>query len=172
MNSRSLLCVDRDRDKNGSGMSGGLETSFQVKAHTSSIMYTQLNFVEFVALFRSFSLRARKDLRDLFGQLAITCRSQSDGSLGDFSIRPTVLRQTSDATPQRIGWFSRNSLTPTPRSCFRRPFSVLARVGTRPSPWHRVPYLGQTLRFACGGQREIRIRVSDKETADIYIVTC
>ncbi|XP_076227082.1 1-phosphatidylinositol 4,5-bisphosphate phosphodiesterase epsilon-1 [Nomia melanderi] len=106
----SLLCVDRDRDKNGSGMSGGLETPFQVKARTSSIMNdTQLNFVEFVALFRSFSLRARKDLRDLFGQLAITCRSQSDGSLGDFNIRPTVLRQTSDATPQRIGLLTRNN---------------------------------------------------------------
>lgn len=64
---------------------------------------TQLNFVEFVALFRSFSLRARKDLRDLFGQLAITCRSQSDGSLRDFNLRPSVLRQASDATPQRIG---------------------------------------------------------------------
>lgn len=87
-------------------MSGGMEAPWQVKARTTSIMYeTQLNFVEFVALFRSFSLRARKDLRDLFGQLAITCRSQSDGSLRDFSIRPPVLRQTSDATPQRIGSF-------------------------------------------------------------------
>ncbi|CAB0031788.1 unnamed protein product [Trichogramma brassicae] len=65
---------------------------------------TQLNFVEFVALFRSFSLRARKDLRELFGQLAITCRSQSDGSLRGFnSLRPSMLRQASDATPQRIG---------------------------------------------------------------------
>lgn len=89
-------------------MSGGLEAPWQVKARTTSIMYeTQLNFVEFVALFRSFSLRARKDLRDLFGQLAITCRSQSDGSLRDFNVRPPVLRQTSDATPQRIGQFNR-----------------------------------------------------------------
>lgn len=88
-------------------MSGGLEAPWQVKARTTSIMYeTQLNFVEFVALFRSFSLRARKDLRDLFGQLAITCRSQSDGSLRDFNVRPPVLRQTSDATPQRIGQFT------------------------------------------------------------------
>lgn len=102
----SLLCVARDKDKNGSGMSGGVEAPWQVKARATSIMYeTQLNFVEFVALFRSFSLRARKDLRDLFGQLAITCRSQSDGSLRDFNVRPPVLRQTSDATPQRIGQF-------------------------------------------------------------------
>ena len=105
---RSLLCVARDKDKNGSGMSGGMEAPWQVKARTTSIIYeTQLNFVEFVALFRSFSLRARKDLRDLFGQLAITCRSQSDGSLRDFNVRPPVLRQTSDATPQRIGQFLR-----------------------------------------------------------------
>ncbi|XP_043265479.1 1-phosphatidylinositol 4,5-bisphosphate phosphodiesterase epsilon-1-like isoform X2 [Colletes gigas] len=107
---QSLLCVTRDKDKNGSGVSGGVEAPWQVKARTTSIMYeTQLNFVEFVALFRSFSLRARKDLRDLFGQLAITCRSQSDGSLRDFNIRPPVLRQTSDATPQRIGLLTRNN---------------------------------------------------------------
>ncbi|XP_076673578.1 1-phosphatidylinositol 4,5-bisphosphate phosphodiesterase epsilon-1 isoform X1 [Andrena cerasifolii] len=100
----------RDKDKNGSGMSGGMEPPWQVKARTTSIMYgTQLNFVEFVALFRSFSLRARKDLRDLFGQLAITCRSQSDGSLRDFNLRPPVLRQASDATPQRIGLLTRNN---------------------------------------------------------------
>uniref|UniRef100_UPI001478712C 1-phosphatidylinositol 4,5-bisphosphate phosphodiesterase epsilon-1-like n=1 Tax=Osmia lignaria TaxID=473952 RepID=UPI001478712C len=107
---QSLLCVAKDKDKNGSGMLGGMEAPSQVKARTASIMYaTQLNFVEFVALFRSFSLRARKDLRDLFGQLAITCRSQSDGSLRDFNIRPPVLRQTSDATPQRIGLLTRNN---------------------------------------------------------------
>ncbi|XP_043491722.1 1-phosphatidylinositol 4,5-bisphosphate phosphodiesterase epsilon-1-like isoform X2 [Polistes fuscatus] len=107
---QSLLCVPRDKDRNGGGMPGGSETSLQVKTRATSIMYeTQLNFVEFVALFRSFSLRARKDLRDLFGQLAITCRSQSDGSLRDFSTRPAVLRQTSDATPQRIGLLTRNN---------------------------------------------------------------
>lgn len=109
-----MLCVARDKDKNGSdGIPGGLEASpWQMKARTTSIMYeTQLNFVEFVALFRSFSLRARKDLRDLFGQLAITCRSQSDGSLRDFNIRPVVLRQTSDATPQRIGKLIEMELT-------------------------------------------------------------
>ncbi|XP_072761213.1 1-phosphatidylinositol 4,5-bisphosphate phosphodiesterase epsilon-1 isoform X2 [Anoplolepis gracilipes] len=108
----NLLCVTREKDKNGSGgIPGSSEAPWQVKARTtSSIMYeTKLNFVEFVALFRSFSLRARKDLRDLFGQLAITCRSQSDGSLRDFSMRPAVLRQTSDATPQRIGLLTRNN---------------------------------------------------------------
>ncbi|XP_063976762.1 1-phosphatidylinositol 4,5-bisphosphate phosphodiesterase epsilon-1-like isoform X4 [Diachasmimorpha longicaudata] len=107
----SLLCVTRDKDRNGSSVTSATgETPWQVKARATSIMYeTQLNFVEFVALFRSFSLRARKDLRDLFGQLAITCRSQSDGSLRDFNMRPSVLRQTSDATPQRIGLLTRNN---------------------------------------------------------------
>lgn len=100
-----MLCVAREKDKNGSGsISGGPDVSWQMKTqHTSMIYETQLSFVEFVALFRSFSLRARKDLKELFGQLAITCRSQSDGSLRDFNIRPSVLRQVSDATPQRIG---------------------------------------------------------------------
>ncbi|XP_074103841.1 1-phosphatidylinositol 4,5-bisphosphate phosphodiesterase epsilon-1 isoform X1 [Cotesia typhae] len=109
---QSLLCVTREKDKNGSSPPAPavVESPWQVKARATSIMYeTQLNFVEFVALFRSFSLRARKDLRDLFGQLAITCRSQSDGSLRDFTMRPVVLRQTSDATPQRIGLLTRNN---------------------------------------------------------------
>ncbi|XP_051171647.1 1-phosphatidylinositol 4,5-bisphosphate phosphodiesterase epsilon-1-like isoform X1 [Leptopilina boulardi] len=104
--------LQRDKDKNGSsGLGGSSESPWQVKAKATSIMYeTQLNFVEFVALFRSFSLRARKDLRDLFGQLAITCRSQSDGSIRDVNnLRSSVLRQTSDATPQRIGLLTRNN---------------------------------------------------------------
>ncbi|XP_014229016.1 1-phosphatidylinositol 4,5-bisphosphate phosphodiesterase epsilon-1-like [Trichogramma pretiosum] len=120
---QSLLCLTRDKDKNGPNSSGsggafgslsgggGIDAPWPVKARATSIMYeTQLNFVEFVALFRSFSLRARKDLRELFGQLAITCRSQSDGSLRGFnSLRPSMLRQASDATPQRIGLLTRNN---------------------------------------------------------------
>ncbi|XP_060525896.1 1-phosphatidylinositol 4,5-bisphosphate phosphodiesterase epsilon-1-like isoform X2 [Cylas formicarius] len=43
-----------------------------------SILYdTQLDFVDFVTLFRSFSLLIRKDLRDLFEQLAISYRSMT-----------------------------------------------------------------------------------------------
>ncbi|KAL3280169.1 hypothetical protein HHI36_017669 [Cryptolaemus montrouzieri] len=43
-----------------------------------SILYdTQLDFVDFVMLFRSFSLLIRKDLRDLFEQLAISYRSMA-----------------------------------------------------------------------------------------------
>ncbi|XP_046989883.1 1-phosphatidylinositol 4,5-bisphosphate phosphodiesterase epsilon-1-like [Schistocerca americana] len=68
---------------------------------------TQLDFVDFVALFRSFSLRARKDLRDLFDQLAITCRSMSDSSLNDGSLKssPEHLMKP----PQKIGLLTRNS---------------------------------------------------------------
>lgn len=43
-----------------------------------SILYdTQLDFVDFVTLFRSFSLLIRKELRDLFEQLAISYRSMA-----------------------------------------------------------------------------------------------
>ncbi|XP_045460597.1 1-phosphatidylinositol 4,5-bisphosphate phosphodiesterase epsilon-1-like isoform X3 [Harmonia axyridis] len=43
-----------------------------------SILYdTQLDFVDFVLLFRSFSLLIRKDLRDLFEKLAISYRSMA-----------------------------------------------------------------------------------------------
>ncbi|KAK9884811.1 hypothetical protein WA026_009037 [Henosepilachna vigintioctopunctata] len=46
-----------------------------------SILYdTQLEFIDFVLLFRSFSLLIRKDLRDLFEQLAISYRSMAVNS--------------------------------------------------------------------------------------------
>jgi hypothetical protein len=48
-----------------------------------------------------FSLRARKDLRDLFDQLAITCRSMSDSSLNDGSIKSSP--EHAAKPPQRIG---------------------------------------------------------------------
>ncbi|XP_067003645.2 1-phosphatidylinositol 4,5-bisphosphate phosphodiesterase epsilon-1 isoform X2 [Anabrus simplex] len=68
---------------------------------------TQLDFIDFVALFRSFSLRARKDLRDLFEQLAITCRSMSDSSLNDGSVKSSP--EHAAKPPQRIGLLTRNS---------------------------------------------------------------
>ncbi|XP_055387765.1 1-phosphatidylinositol 4,5-bisphosphate phosphodiesterase epsilon-1-like [Condylostylus longicornis] len=43
-----------------------------------SITYeTQLDFLDFIALFRSFSLLARKDLRDLFDQLSVTRKNRT-----------------------------------------------------------------------------------------------
>ena len=40
----------------------------------------ELDFTDFVALYKSFSLRARKDLRELFKTLAVTRKSISDSS--------------------------------------------------------------------------------------------
>ncbi|RZF45196.1 hypothetical protein LSTR_LSTR009967 [Laodelphax striatellus] len=75
--------------------------------HGSITHETQLDFVDFVALFRSFSLRSRKDLRDLFDQLALTCRSLSDSSLNDNSTKSSPEHP---AKPQsRIGPLTRNS---------------------------------------------------------------
>jgi hypothetical protein len=52
-------------------------------------------------VFIIFSLRARKDLRDLFDQLAITCRSMSDSSLNDGSLKSSP--EHAAKPPQRIG---------------------------------------------------------------------
>ncbi|XP_042223651.1 1-phosphatidylinositol 4,5-bisphosphate phosphodiesterase epsilon-1-like isoform X2 [Homarus americanus] len=43
----------------------------------------ELDFTDFVVLYKSFSLRARKDLRDVFKTLAVTRKSLSDSSLED-----------------------------------------------------------------------------------------
>ncbi|XP_069959980.1 1-phosphatidylinositol 4,5-bisphosphate phosphodiesterase epsilon-1 isoform X3 [Cherax quadricarinatus] len=43
----------------------------------------ELDFTDFVVLYKSFSLRARKDLRDVFKTLAVTRKSLSDSSLDD-----------------------------------------------------------------------------------------
>ena len=48
----------------------------------------ELDFTDFVVLYKSFSLRARKDLRELFKTLAVTRKSLSDSSLED-QISPT-----------------------------------------------------------------------------------
>ena len=43
----------------------------------------ELDFADFVALYKAFSLRARKDLREVFRGLAVTRKSLSDSSLDD-----------------------------------------------------------------------------------------
>ncbi|KAK4312307.1 hypothetical protein Pmani_016237, partial [Petrolisthes manimaculis] len=43
----------------------------------------ELDFTDFVVLYKSFSLRARKDIRELFKTLAVTRKSLSDSSLED-----------------------------------------------------------------------------------------
>jgi hypothetical protein len=42
---------------------------------TSSITHsTQLTFLDFIDLFKAFSLRCRRDLKDLFEQFALSCK--------------------------------------------------------------------------------------------------
>nr|XP_024217236.1 1-phosphatidylinositol 4,5-bisphosphate phosphodiesterase epsilon-1 [Halyomorpha halys] len=74
--------------------------------HGSITHETQLDFIDFVALFRSFSLRARKDLKDLFDQFAMSCRSMSDSSLNDGSLKSSP--EHSSRAP-KIGLLTRNS---------------------------------------------------------------
>ena len=50
----------------------------------------ELDFSDFVALYKSFSLRARKDLREIFKSFAVTRKSLSDSSLEE---------QTSTSSP-------------------------------------------------------------------------
>jgi hypothetical protein len=68
------LCCFANRDRHGSS-----EHLWHGRhPRVGSILYdTQLDFVDFVTLFRSFSLLIRKDLRDLFEQLAISYRSMA-----------------------------------------------------------------------------------------------
>ncbi|XP_046688497.1 uncharacterized protein LOC124374291 isoform X3 [Homalodisca vitripennis] len=75
--------------------------------HGSITQETQLDFSDFVALFRSFSLRSRKDLRELFDQLAMSCRSLSDSSLNDTSAKNSPEHTTK--IQQKIGLLTRNS---------------------------------------------------------------
>ncbi|XP_056642796.1 1-phosphatidylinositol 4,5-bisphosphate phosphodiesterase epsilon-1-like isoform X2 [Diorhabda sublineata] len=72
-----------------------------------SILYdTQLDFVDFVTLFRSFSLLIRKDLRDLFEQLAISYRSMAVNTIKLNGVKSKVAQQKK---PQKLGLLTRNS---------------------------------------------------------------
>ncbi|KAJ3664907.1 hypothetical protein Zmor_000441 [Zophobas morio] len=72
-----------------------------------SILYdTQLDFVDFVTLFRSFSLLIRKDLRDLFEQLAISYRSMAVNT----STKVNGVKTKVEAKKmQKLGLLTRNS---------------------------------------------------------------
>lgn len=66
---RMRSAIEKRRERNNSS-----DQLWQNVKHlrAGSITYeTQLDFLDFVALFRSFSLLARKDLRDLFDQLSV-----------------------------------------------------------------------------------------------------
>ncbi|XP_071449033.1 1-phosphatidylinositol 4,5-bisphosphate phosphodiesterase epsilon-1-like [Hetaerina americana] len=119
----SILHRERSRTGMTSIPSPGILGEPQQARHLragSITQETQLDFADFVALFRSFSLRARKDLRDLFDQLAITCRSMSDSSLNDGPSSQksspehgitgrNSITQHMTVPPQRIGLLTRNS---------------------------------------------------------------
>ncbi|GAB6024048.1 hypothetical protein CHUAL_008768 [Chamberlinius hualienensis] len=80
----------RDRFlRKSSGSSIGGETQASTSAH-SITHSSQLDFLEFLELFHSFSIRSRKDLKDLFEQMASTKRSVSDNSLTDIGDKPKV----------------------------------------------------------------------------------
>ncbi|XP_025829637.1 1-phosphatidylinositol 4,5-bisphosphate phosphodiesterase epsilon-1-like [Agrilus planipennis] len=72
-----------------------------------SILYdTQLDFIDFVMLFRSFSLLIRKDLRDLFDQLAISYQSMAVSNIkvnGIKHVEKTLKK------PPKLGLITRNS---------------------------------------------------------------
>ncbi|KAL1506208.1 hypothetical protein ABEB36_005610 [Hypothenemus hampei] len=74
-----------------------------------SILYdTQLDFVDFVTLFRSFSLLMRKDLRDLFEQLAISYRSMAVNSTKLNGVKSKSSEQHT-RKPTKFGLLTRNS---------------------------------------------------------------
>ncbi|KAF5302460.1 hypothetical protein FQR65_LT08550 [Abscondita terminalis] len=75
-----------------------------------SILYdTQLDFVDFVLLFRSFSLLIRKDLRDLFDQLAISYRSLAVNTTT--KLNGVKAQVDKNRKPQKLGLLTRNSHT-------------------------------------------------------------
>ncbi|CAG9772903.1 unnamed protein product [Ceutorhynchus assimilis] len=74
-----------------------------------SILYdTQLDFVDFVTLFRSFSLLIRKDLRDLFEQLAISYRSMAVNTTKINGVKSKSSDHHS-RKPTKFGILTRNS---------------------------------------------------------------
>ncbi|XP_076030317.1 1-phosphatidylinositol 4,5-bisphosphate phosphodiesterase epsilon-1-like isoform X2 [Oratosquilla oratoria] len=68
-----------------------------------------LDFTDFVALYKSFSLRARKDLRELFKSLAITRKSLSDSSLEEHSPISPSSPQKPQIQPRPLGLLTRNT---------------------------------------------------------------
>lgn len=71
----------------------------------------ELDFTDFVVLYKSFSLRARKDLREIFQTLAVTRKSLSDSSLED-PTSPTSPPSPAHRTPlsrPTLGLLTRNT---------------------------------------------------------------
>lgn len=73
-----------------------------------SVLYdTQLDFLDFVTLFRSFSILIRKDLRDLFEQLAISYRSVAVNTIPKVMGAKLKVEQAAKRS-QRLGLLTRN----------------------------------------------------------------
>ena len=71
----------------------------------------ELDFTDFVVLYKSFSLRARKDLRELFKTLAVTRKSLSDSSLEDPTspTSPPSPAHRHAVTKRTLGLLTRNT---------------------------------------------------------------
>lgn len=81
---RRLMRSDPPRERSRSGGAGEFMTVTPRGVRGEPITQAAaLDFTDFVVLYKSFSLRARIDLRELFRTLAITRKSLSDSSLED-----------------------------------------------------------------------------------------
>ncbi|CAL4059438.1 unnamed protein product, partial [Meganyctiphanes norvegica] len=72
----------------------------------------ELDFTDFVVLYKSFSLRARKDLREIFKNLAVTRKSLSDSSLEEPispNSPPGSTVTYAHPTPKTLGLLTRNT---------------------------------------------------------------
>ena len=74
------MCTFRERSRSGGPLDCSSTRGMKGEPLTQA---AELDFSDFVALYKSFSLRARKDLRELFKTFAVTRKSLSDSSLED-----------------------------------------------------------------------------------------
>ena len=101
---RVRSAIERRRERNHSS-----DQLWQNVKHlrAGSITYeTQLDFLDFVALFRSFSLLARKDLRDLFDQLSVARHRRTSVKSEKSRSAPELC---SNIRQRKIGLLTRNS---------------------------------------------------------------
>lgn len=101
---RVRSAIERRKERNNSS-----DQLWQNVKHlrAGSITYeTQLDFLDFVALFRSFSLLARKDLRDLFDQLSVARHRRTNVKSEKSRSAPELC---SNFRQRKIGLLTRNS---------------------------------------------------------------
>lgn len=103
----------RERSRSsGAGVGGGVVAGGDFGTSTprgfrgeSITQAAELDFTDFVVLYKSFSLRARKDIRELFKTLAVTRKSLSDSSLEDptASTPPQAMNHSPGQSPPSPG---------------------------------------------------------------------